>query len=611
MRYFTWPQTRISPRSRLQSDLDLRLGTIATYNVLEAMRRSDIRKIVFSSSSVIYGEPSIVPTPENYGPLLPISLYGASKLACEGLISAFCHNFDFQAWIFRFANVCGRHGTHGVIVDFIRKLERNVHRLEILGDGEQSKPYLHVSECVDGILFGWRKAESQLNCFNLGCSGGTRVVHIAEMLLKALNLHDAKIVCTGGARGWIGDVPQVRLDCAKLETLGWKARMTSDEAVRLATVEAGRGTGVQIVILAGGLGTRLRPITERVPKPMVEVAGCPFLEHIVRHLVAQRFNRFLVLVGYLGEQVQGHFGDGVRFNASINYAKEPKPLGTAGAIGNAFTQLEPEFLLLYGDSYLPMDYREVVRTYRQSKLRGSMVVYDNALQDTGVTNNVALNPNGTVARYQKEQAAPDLRYVEAGVLCFNRDVFAGLPVRSNLDGARRLPAVDRCGAVGSVRNAAALLRYWHPQPIRGICGGHIVIMSRTPLRMSFVGGGTDLPSYYMRESGAVISTSIDKYVYITVNRRFDQTLRVSYSQTEIVDCVGSIRHPLFREAMRTTGVDSGIEVTSIADVPSGTGLGSSSSFAVGLLHALHAFDGRFQTRRNPWPSKRATWRLKY
>ena len=160
---------------------------------------------------------------------------------------------------------------------------------------------------------------------------------------------------------------------------------------------------------------------------MVEVAGRPFLEHIVRHLVAQRFNRFLVLVGYLGEQVQGHFGDGVRFNASINYAKEPKPLGTAGAIGNAFTQLEPEFLLLYGDSYLPMDYREVVRTYRQSKLRGSMVVYDNALQDTGVINNVALNPNGTVARYQKEQAAPDLRYVEAGVLCFNRDVFAGLP----------------------------------------------------------------------------------------------------------------------------------------------------------------------------------------
>jgi UDP-glucose 4-epimerase len=223
--------------SRLQTDLDLRLGTIATYNVLEAMRRADIRKIVFSSSSVVYGEPSIVPTPEVYGPLLPISLYGASKLACEGLISAFCHNFDFQAWIFRFANVCGRHGTHGVIVDFIRKLEMNSRRLEILGDGEQSKPYLHVSECVDGILFGWQKAEAQLNYFNLGCEGGTKVAHIAKLLVEALNLHDVKIICTGGARGWIGDVPQVRLDCRKLKALGWTAKMPSEEAVKLSTEE--------------------------------------------------------------------------------------------------------------------------------------------------------------------------------------------------------------------------------------------------------------------------------------------------------------------------------------------------------------------------------------
>jgi D-glycero-alpha-D-manno-heptose-7-phosphate kinase len=113
-----------------------------------------------------------------------------------------------------------------------------------------------------------------------------------------------------------------------------------------------------------------------------------------------------------------------------------------------------------------------------------------------------------------------------------------------------------------------------------------MIISRTPFRMSFVGGGTDLPSFYTREPGAVISTTIDKYVYITVNRRFDQTIRISYSQTEIVDSVSAVHHPLFREIMRDTGVDSGIEVTSIADVPAGTGLGSSSSFAVGLFHAL-------------------------
>ena len=184
---------------------------------------------------------------------------------------------------------------------------------------------------------------------------------------------------------------------------------------------------MQVVILAGGLGTRLLPITKCVPKPMVEVAGRPFLEHIVSHFVAQHFDRFLLLVGYLGEQVQDYFGDGVRFAASVQYAREPQPLGTAGAIRHAFGQLDPEFLLLYGDSYLPIDCREVVRKYRESKLRGLMVVCDNSLQDTGVVNNVALSPNGTVARYEKDRATPDLRYVEAGVLCFHRDVFAGLP----------------------------------------------------------------------------------------------------------------------------------------------------------------------------------------
>jgi len=121
-----------------------------------------------------------------------------------------------------------------------------------------------------------------------------------------------------------------------------------------------------------------------------------------------------------------------------------------------------------------------------------------------------------------------------------------------------------------------------------------MIISRTPFRISFVGGGTDLPSYYSREAGAVISTTIDKYVYITVNRRFDSTLRISYSHTEIVDRLDDIRHPLFRETMRMTGVGSGVEITSIADVPSGTGLGSSSSFTVGLLHALQAYQGRYK-----------------
>lgn len=122
-----------------------------------------------------------------------------------------------------------------------------------------------------------------------------------------------------------------------------------------------------------------------------------------------------------------------------------------------------------------------------------------------------------------------------------------------------------------------------------------MIISRTPFRMSFAGGGTDLPSFYRHEPGAVLSIAIDKYVYITVNRRFDQTLRISYSQTEIVDRLDAVRHPLFRETMRHAGVNAGVEVTSVADVPAGTGLGSSSSFTVGLLHALEAYQGRYCT----------------
>lgn len=224
------------PEGRRRTDIDLKLGTLATYNVLEAMRVSGIGEIAFSSSSVVYGEPNCIPTPEEYGPLFPISLYGASKLACEGLISAFCHNYGFRAWIYRFANICGRHGTHGVILDFIHKLQANPGQLEILGDGKQAKPYLHVSECVDAMLFIWKNARSEpLNFFNLGCEGATNTDRIAELLLETMGLRNIEIVHTGGERGWPGDVPQVRLDCSKLEKFGWKTRLVSDDAVRLAS----------------------------------------------------------------------------------------------------------------------------------------------------------------------------------------------------------------------------------------------------------------------------------------------------------------------------------------------------------------------------------------
>lgn len=211
-----------------------RKDILATYNLLDAMRQHQIKKIVFSSSSTIYGETPPHPLPEEYGPLLPISVYGAAKLAAEGLISSFCHTFDMQGWIFRFANVVGERGTHGVIVDFINKLRKNPQELEILGDGKQRKPYLYVTECIEGILFGFEHANEWINVFNLGVESVTEVTRIGELVVEEMGLKNVKFRYTGGKRGWKGDVPQFQFDIQKIKELGWKPRLTSDEAVRKA-----------------------------------------------------------------------------------------------------------------------------------------------------------------------------------------------------------------------------------------------------------------------------------------------------------------------------------------------------------------------------------------
>lgn len=214
-----------------KTKLDLEQNTIVTYNILESMRKNDIKKIVFTSSGTVYGETSDILIEEDYGPLLPISLYGASKLACEALISAFCHIFDMQAWIFRLGNIVGPRATHGVIFDLINKLRKDPTTLEVLGDGNQTKPYVYIDDCMDGILFGFQNAHGQVNVFNLAVSTVTSVKDIVRMILEKTG-HEKKVVkYTGGRRGWPGDVPRVQLSTGKLERLGWKAKYTSDEAV--------------------------------------------------------------------------------------------------------------------------------------------------------------------------------------------------------------------------------------------------------------------------------------------------------------------------------------------------------------------------------------------
>ena len=222
-------------RSDQPTDLDLRVGTIGTYNVLESMRKNDVGKIVFSSSSTVYGDPDIRPTPEDYGPLKPESLYGASKLGCEGLISAFAATYGMRAWIYRFANIVGslsRTVGKNVIPDFIEKLRVDSKRLQILGDGTQTKSYLYIDDCVDGMLRLMEDGNTCVSVYNLGSSDTISVKEIANIIVEEMGLAKVTFQFTGGKRGWKGDIPMMHLDVTKAERQGWKASKNSSQAVR-------------------------------------------------------------------------------------------------------------------------------------------------------------------------------------------------------------------------------------------------------------------------------------------------------------------------------------------------------------------------------------------
>jgi len=222
------------PTGNKITDLDLNNCTIATRNVLEAMRENNIDKIIFASSACVYGDAPPVALAETFGPLLPINLYGAGKLACEGLISAYSHLFGIKAWMFRFANVVGARMGHGVIYDFIQKLKKNPKELEIYGDGNQEKPFFLVEDCVDGMLCAFNNSAGQYDVYNLGCESFTRVTGIARIVAEEMGIKDIKFKYTGGRTGWPGDVPVVHFNVDKVKKLGWSARHTSDEAVRIA-----------------------------------------------------------------------------------------------------------------------------------------------------------------------------------------------------------------------------------------------------------------------------------------------------------------------------------------------------------------------------------------
>jgi UDP-glucose 4-epimerase len=217
-------------RGTLHPQRDLEQNTIATFNVLEGMRACGIHRIAFSSTGSIYGEPDLFPTPEAAPFPTQTSLYGASKLACEGLIQAYCEGFGFTSYIFRFVSILGERYTHGHVFDFYRSLRANPHELRVLGDGHQRKSYLYIHDCIDAMLHVVDRARDRVNIFNLGTDEHCEVDESIDWITGHLGLRPARVY-TGGRRGWIGDSPFIFLDTSRIRSLGWRPALSIRDGV--------------------------------------------------------------------------------------------------------------------------------------------------------------------------------------------------------------------------------------------------------------------------------------------------------------------------------------------------------------------------------------------
>jgi UDP-glucose 4-epimerase len=233
-------------RAATEPDIDFREGTYLTERVLEAMRLTSAKRILYASGSGVYGDLGMVEASEDYGPMVPISTYGASKLAGEALISSYCHMFDMSACIFRFGNVVGPRQTHGVGFDFVRSLRKQPERLRILGDGGQSKSYIHVEDVIAAVLGANEKSAQKYQDYNVATGDYITVKEIAGLAVECMGLDPSKVKFdfTGGERGWKGDVAVVRLNTDRIRSLGWKCKRNSREALRESMMALIRDAGI-------------------------------------------------------------------------------------------------------------------------------------------------------------------------------------------------------------------------------------------------------------------------------------------------------------------------------------------------------------------------------
>ena len=230
---FHFAANRDIKRGMSERGIDIQQNIVVTQKILDEMVKNSVKKIFFASTSSVYGEASLMPTPENYSPMEPVSLYGASKLACEALLSSYHHSFGITAFSFRLANIIGERSDHGVVFDFVSKLKKNPQELAILGNGEQKKSYLYVKDVISAMMLVKNKIDKGFEVFNLGSEDHITVKRIAQIVSEEMSLKP-KYFFTGGDRGWLGDIPVMLLDVSKIKSLGWKATFDSEGAVRKA-----------------------------------------------------------------------------------------------------------------------------------------------------------------------------------------------------------------------------------------------------------------------------------------------------------------------------------------------------------------------------------------
>ncbi len=450
-------------RSHDDPGVDFRNTLETTYAVLSAMRASGVRRIVFASTSAVYGEASCA-LDENHGPLLPVSHYGAAKLASEAFIASFVANYGMQAWIARFANIVGERATHGALFDFINRLRCDPGHLPVRGNGEQAKPYLYVKELVDALLFIWQNADEPLNVFNVGVDSRTSVKQIVRILTDEMRsppgralrkVHDR----LGGRRGAsaLSGRQAERLGLARAAHLGRSRAMRGPR-------HAG-GTNMKLVIIAGGKGTRLG--TANVPKPMVKIGDHSVLDHQLALAKRYGIRDVLVISGHLAEVTFDHLRDGAAHGMRITHLIEPYPIGTAGSLALAKHLLNERFLVFYGDVMLDMDLGRLIAFDREARAMATLVVHPNDHpQDSDL---VEIDDQAPRRRLAQKAAArgrrPSQPGQRRGIRLLARDFPAPDVWRSGGLWARRVSGAGRARiAAGGIQHGRVRQRHGHARP---------------------------------------------------------------------------------------------------------------------------------------------------